>query len=60
MKHLIPLSEHNKQVLDSFADPFLGESQPNGISCEKCGHEIEHEILKVDPETRFCKACKAS
>jgi len=26
--------------------------------CEKCGKPIEHEILSIDPESRFCKACK--
>jgi DnaK suppressor protein len=26
--------------------------------CEKCGKEIEHEILSIDPESRFCKECK--
>lgn len=26
--------------------------------CEKCGEEIEEEILNVDPESRFCKRCK--
>jgi len=26
--------------------------------CEKCGKPIEHEILAIDPESRFCKACK--
>lgn len=26
--------------------------------CEKCQMEIEREVLKVDPESRFCKADK--
>ncbi len=26
--------------------------------CEKCGKEIETKILDIDPESRFCKACK--
>jgi len=26
--------------------------------CEKCGMEIDHEILGIDPESRWCKACK--
>ncbi|KKU76607.1 MAG: Transcriptional regulator, TraR/DksA family [Parcubacteria group bacterium GW2011_GWA2_47_8b] len=26
--------------------------------CEKCGMEIEAEVLKVDPESRYCKHCK--
>jgi DnaK suppressor protein len=28
--------------------------------CEKCGKPIEREILEIDPESRFCKACKLS
>jgi RNA polymerase-binding transcription factor DksA len=28
--------------------------------CEKCKKEIEVELLKVDPESRYCKACKAA
>jgi len=37
----------------------LGKIQ-NGVYgvCEKCGKAIEHEILAIDPESRFCKACK--
>ncbi len=26
--------------------------------CEKCGNEIEAEILDIDPESRLCKHCK--
>ena len=26
--------------------------------CEKCGMEISMEVLRVNPESRFCKACK--
>lgn len=26
--------------------------------CEKCGMEIEEEILEIDPESRLCKNCK--
>lgn len=26
--------------------------------CEKCGDDIEEEILDIDPESRFCKHCK--
>ena len=26
--------------------------------CEKCGGEIEEEILDTDPESRYCKKCK--
>lgn len=26
--------------------------------CEKCGGEIEDEVLALSPESRFCKNCK--
>lgn len=26
--------------------------------CEKCGGEIEPELLKIDPESRYCRPCK--
>jgi DnaK suppressor protein len=28
--------------------------------CERCGKEIEREMLEIDPESRYCKACKAA
>ena len=27
--------------------------------CENCGKEIEMEVLKLVPESRYCKTCKA-
>jgi DnaK suppressor protein len=40
-------------------DIALGKIQTGeyGI-CEKCGKPIEHEILAIDPESRFCRSCK--
>ncbi len=40
-------------------DISLGKIQ-NGTYgvCERCEKSIEHEILTIDPESRFCKACK--
>lgn len=26
--------------------------------CEKCGNEIEPALLEIDPESRYCRACK--
>ncbi len=26
--------------------------------CEKCGKEIELELLEIDPESRLCRECK--
>ena len=40
-------------------DIALGKIQSDTYgTCEKCGNPIEHEILAIDPESRFCKACK--
>jgi DnaK suppressor protein len=37
----------------------LGKIQSGGYGvCEKCGKPIEDEILRIDPESRFCKTCK--
>lgn len=27
--------------------------------CEKCGAEIEKEVLDIAPESHFCKTCKS-
>lgn len=40
-----------KNALDKMAKGEYGK-------CEKCGMEIEEAILKVDPESRYCKHCK--
>jgi DnaK suppressor protein len=40
-------------------DIALGKIQDGTYGvCEKCEKPIEHEILTIDPESRFCKACK--
>ena len=37
----------------------LGKMETGGYGmCEKCGKEIELELLGIDPESRFCKTCK--
>ncbi len=27
--------------------------------CEKCGMDIDHEVLKINPESRLCRSCKS-
>ncbi|MEK7195584.1 MAG: TraR/DksA C4-type zinc finger protein [Patescibacteria group bacterium] len=27
--------------------------------CEKCGKEIENEVLEISPESRYCRNCKS-
>ena len=40
-------------------DIALGKIQSGGYGiCEKCGENIEKEILDIDPESRFCKKDK--
>jgi DnaK suppressor protein len=64
-------SDRSEQVGDQLAaaqdlkkrlneiDIALGKIQSGGYgTCEKCGKPIEHEILAIDPESRFCKSCK--
>ena len=65
-------SDRSEQVGDQLAaardlkdrlneiDIALGKIESGGYGiCEKCGKPIEHEILDIDPESRFCKACKS-
>lgn len=40
-----------KNALDRIAKGDYGK-------CEKCGMNIEEAILKIDPESRYCKHCK--
>lgn len=40
-----------KNALDKMAAGKYGK-------CESCGEDIEMAVLKVDPESRLCKACK--
>lgn len=40
-----------KNALDKIAKGNYGK-------CENCGMAIEEVILKIDPESRFCKHCK--
>jgi DnaK suppressor protein len=64
-------SDRSEQVGDQLAaakdlndrlseiDIALGKIQSGNYGmCEKCGKPIEHEILDIDPESRFCKSCK--
>ena len=64
-------SDRSEQVGDQLAaaqglkdrvneiDIALGKIQSGEYgTCEKCGKLIEHEILAIDPESRFCKSCK--
>lgn len=48
---------HKEQIND--IDAALGKiaSGKFGV-CEKCGMEIEEDVLRVTPESRFCRGCK--
>ena len=37
----------------------LGKIAKGGyVKCEKCGGEVELDVLNIDPESRYCKQCK--
>ena len=37
----------------------LGKIAKGGYGkCEKCGGEVELDVLNIDPESRYCKQCK--
>ncbi len=60
---LISLSDNNKAISESVADPLYGESRPNGISCPACFKELvdvaPNRILLTDPPKKAirCKRC---
>jgi len=48
---------HKEQINDIDVALSKFEAGKFGI-CEKCGREIEDEVLRITPESRFCKGCK--
>lgn len=50
----IPLKERLADVESALEKIRTGKY---GI-CEKCGKEIELELLEIDPESRYCRDCK--
>ncbi|MBI2592671.1 MAG: TraR/DksA C4-type zinc finger protein [Candidatus Colwellbacteria bacterium] len=49
------LREHLGNILSALAKI---NDHKYGV-CENCGKEISLDLLKVDPESRLCKNCKA-
>ena len=49
-----------KERLQNVEAGLLKLSESRYGQCEKCGKEISWELLKIDPESRYCQACKAS
>lgn len=48
------LKQRHEAVIEA-----LGKMERGGYGvCEKCGMDIELDLLKVDPESKFCKMCK--
>lgn len=47
-----------KNALDKIAKGLPADGRGGYGKCENCGMEIEHEILSIDPESRYCKAHK--
>ena len=50
-----PLKERLLEIQDALDKIENG----NYGKCEKCGMNIEEEILNIDPESKYCKMCKA-
>lgn len=49
-----PLKERLIEVKDALSKIINGGY---GV-CEKCGSEIDEELLGVNPESRLCRSCK--
>lgn len=49
-----PLKERLIEVEDALSKIINGGY---GV-CEKCGSEIDEEVLGVNPESRLCRSCK--
>ena len=54
MAEVLPLKERLEDVEHALRKM---EEGTYGI-CEKCGKEIELDLLEVDPESRYCRDCK--
>lgn len=47
-----------KERLQNVESALLKLAENRYGACEKCGKEISWEILKIDPESKYCKDCK--
>lgn len=54
----IAMAQPLKERLEGIKMTLFKIEQGKFGFCEKCLAEIEKEILEIDPESRWCKACK--
>ncbi|MEK7115147.1 MAG: hypothetical protein AAB847_02200 [Patescibacteria group bacterium] len=54
----IAMAQPLKERLEGIKMTLFKIEQGKYGFCEKCGAEIEKEILEIDPESRWCKVCK--
>lgn len=54
----IGLTQNVKERLEVIKATLFKIEQGKFGFCEKCGAEIEKEVLDVDPESRWCRHCK--
>lgn len=54
----VAIGQAHKEQINNI-DVALGKIDAGKFGvCEKCGREIEEEVLNITPESRFCKSCK--
>lgn len=54
----LAISQPLKERLEGVKATLFKIEQGKFGFCEKCGAEIEKEILEIDPESRWCRVCK--
>ncbi len=54
----VALGQTHKEQIDDI-DIALGKISSGKFGlCEKCGREIEEKVLRLTPESKFCRGCK--
>ncbi|KKS88064.1 hypothetical protein A2116_01250 [Candidatus Jorgensenbacteria bacterium GWA1_49_17] len=56
--HYVGIKKPLEERLRAVEDAILKINKGAYGTCEKCGGEIESEILEIVPESRLCKHCK--
>ncbi len=58
--HYVGIKKPLEERLRAVEDALLKMNKGAYGVCEKCGGEIEPEILEIVPESRLCKLCKTA
>lgn len=59
MSTSIGLQKTFKERLENIKATLFKMGQGTYGVCEKCGNEIDIAVLNADPESRWCRVCKA-